>query len=86
MGTLWEDEAPQARKPKLRTNSDWLTPREVQTILGCHARTLIRWAEAGIVHYFRTPGGHRRYLAEDIWRMYRTWRPGGRRAKKRAES
>jgi excisionase family DNA binding protein len=35
-------------------------------MLGVHATTLRRWADEGEVRCLRTPGGHRRFLEEDL--------------------
>jgi excisionase family DNA binding protein len=35
-------------------------------LLGVHPLTLRSWADKGYVPYFRTPGGHRRFRAEDL--------------------
>ena len=44
----------------------WLTLGEACRIIGVDESTLRRWADAGQVHAFRTPGGHRRFAAADI--------------------
>lgn len=31
-----------------------------------HVRSVARWAARGKLGYFRTPGGHRRYYADEI--------------------
>lgn len=36
------------------------------TLLGVHTTTLRRWADAGLVPVYITPGGHRRFLRSDI--------------------
>ena len=35
-------------------------------LLGVGEATLRHWADAGVVRAFRTPGGHRRFLREDL--------------------
>lgn len=45
--------------PKLRL-------AEAATMLGVHPETLRRWADEGKVAFARTPGGERRFAAEDI--------------------
>ena len=42
-------------------HSDWVTIREASALLGVSPATLRRWAEAGEVPAFTTPGGHRRF-------------------------
>ena len=44
----------------------WLTLGEASERLGVHPATLRAWADAGQVKSFRTPGGHRRFLASEI--------------------
>lgn len=43
-----------------------LTSTEAAEILGVHADTLNRWADDGLVPYWMTPGGQKRYRLEDI--------------------
>jgi excisionase family DNA binding protein len=35
-------------------------------MLGVHATTVRRWADEGEIRFLRTPGGHRRFLEEDL--------------------
>ncbi len=44
----------------------WLSLGEASRILGVAPSTLRNWADRGIVHCFRTPGGHRRFPPEQI--------------------
>jgi excisionase family DNA binding protein len=44
----------------------WLTLREASQRLDVHPATLRQWADRGRVRSFRTPGGHRRFSAQDI--------------------
>ena len=46
----------------------WLTLSEASKLLGVHFTTLRRWADAGSVPCLRTPGGHRRFRADDLAR------------------
>ena len=39
---------------------------EVAAILCVGPKTVARWAKAGKLNSFRTPGGHRRYLKADV--------------------
>jgi excisionase family DNA binding protein len=41
--------------------SDWVSIREASALVGVSTATLRRWAEAGEVPAFTTPGGHRRF-------------------------
>lgn len=47
----------------------WLTLGEASARLGVHPATLRAWADEGYVKTFRTPGGHRRFLALEIEAM-----------------
>ncbi len=44
----------------------WLTLQEASERLDVHPATLRQWADRGRVRTFRTPGGHRRFWAEDV--------------------
>lgn len=44
----------------------WLSLSEASELLGVHFTTLRRWADAGSVPCFRTPGGHRRFRKDDL--------------------
>lgn len=54
------------------TQEQWLSLIEASTLLGIHPNTLRRWADSGQVPCFRTPGGHRRFKADDL----RAWVAG----------
>ena len=45
---------------------DILTAAEVAILFHVHTKTVGHWAEQGLLPYFRTPGGHRRYRLEDV--------------------
>lgn len=42
------------------------TPRQVATLFNVHVRSVSRWAAKGKLRFFRTPGGERRYYADEI--------------------
>lgn len=42
------------------------TPQQVATKFNVHVRSVSRWAARGKLPFFRTPGGHRRYYADQI--------------------
>lgn len=42
------------------------TPAEVAARFNVHPRSVTRWAARGKLRSFRTPGGHRRYYADEI--------------------
>lgn len=44
----------------------WLPLRDAAALLGVDEGTLRHWADQGKVRAFRTPGGHRRFLEEDL--------------------
>lgn len=44
----------------------WLTLSNVADMLGVHEGTVRRWADAGRLPSYRTPGGHRRFLRDDV--------------------
>ncbi len=45
---------------------EWLTLGEASARLGVHPNTMRRWADAGSVPCYRTPGGHRRFRAAEL--------------------
>ncbi len=44
-----------------RGSAPWVTLRRAREILGVDESTLRRWADAGRLRVYRTPGGHRRF-------------------------
>jgi len=44
----------------------WLALGQASRLLGVDESTLRRWADAGHIRAFRTPGGHRRFAEADI--------------------
>lgn len=49
--------------------AQWLRIREATDLLGVSTATLRRWADAGHIHAFTTPGGHRRFDRADVLAM-----------------
>jgi excisionase family DNA binding protein len=47
----------------------YLSLSEASRLLGVHSTTLRRWADAGSVPVYITPGGHRRFARADIQAM-----------------
>lgn len=45
---------------------DVLTPGEVAKLFRVDPKTISRWAKAGQIKGFRTPGGHLRFHWEDV--------------------
>lgn len=43
-----------------------LTSAEVAQLLRVDPKTVTRWATAGRLSFIRTPGGHRRYHADEV--------------------
>jgi excisionase family DNA binding protein len=50
----------------LDTEQRWLTLGQACKLLNVDESTLRRWADAGQVRTFRTPGGHRRFADTDV--------------------
>lgn len=46
--------------------TNWLSLTEASEQLGVHPTTLRRWADAGQIPCFLTPGGHRRFRSSDL--------------------
>lgn len=47
----------------------WVSLRRACEILGADESTLRRWADAGRLRIYRTPGGHRRFSLSDLEQM-----------------
>lgn len=47
----------------------WVTLGEASKLLGVDDSTVRRWADAGRIRVFRTPGGHRRFLFASLEEM-----------------
>jgi excisionase family DNA binding protein len=43
-----------------------LTSGAVARIFNVHPTTVMDWADRGLLPYFRTPGGQRRFRPEDV--------------------
>jgi excisionase family DNA binding protein len=48
------------------TKTDVLSTRQVAQLLGVGEATVKRWADAGEIECFRTPGGHRKFRLRDV--------------------
>ena len=57
---------------------DWLSLGPASRVVGVDPDTLRRWADAGRVRAFATPGGHRRFSRADLERLVSIRRPGTR--------
>src|SRR5438309_8245840 len=51
-------------EPTVKT--DVLSTRQVAHLLGVGEATVKRWADAGEIDCFRTPGGHRKFRLRDL--------------------
>lgn len=51
----------------LRNPDALLTPGEVASAMRVHPKTVSRWADTGKIRFVRTPGGHRRFYAVDLF-------------------
>lgn len=50
-------------------HEETLGPREVGKIFDVDSRTITRWADSGVIGFFRTPGGLRRYPVCEVKRI-----------------
>jgi excisionase family DNA binding protein len=46
--------------------AELMTPGEVAALLRVDPKTVTRWAAADRIRSIRTPGGHRRFRADDV--------------------
>jgi len=68
---------------RARRASRWVSLSRACEILGVNESTVRRWADAGEVQMFRTPGGHRRFEEGDLIALVER---GGRRPDREMES
>ena len=54
--------------PGTSDEEELLTPAEVAELFRVDSKTVRRWAASGRLPSIRTPGGHRRFRAEDVRR------------------
>jgi len=52
--------------PQINDKSRWLSLRDACQILDVSQNALRQWADGGHLRVYRTPGGHRRFLREDV--------------------
>ena len=57
------------------SEGDWLSLREARSLLDVSDTTLRQWGDDGHLRVYRTPGGHRRFLREDVESLTRAPRP-----------
>ncbi|MFQ5860590.1 MAG: MerR family transcriptional regulator [Dehalococcoidia bacterium] len=55
------------KNPSTAGRRRWLSLSAASRILEVNAATLRDWADSGFLRVFRTPGGHRRFLSEDVY-------------------
>ena len=53
-------------QPVAEQNERPLTTAQVAQEFSVHVTTVTRWAEDGVLPFFRTPGGHRRFHRADV--------------------
>jgi excisionase family DNA binding protein len=51
---------------RITGKSQWLSLRDACHLLDVSDTTLRQWADSGYLRVYRTPGGHRRFLREDV--------------------
>ncbi len=57
--------------PAIQAERETLTPREVAKLFRVDPKTVARWVKVGQLErgcYIVTPGGHRRYFADEMLR------------------
>ena len=50
----------------MKKTTNWLNLSDVASIVGVHPSTIRNWADKGSLPVYRTKGGHRRFLKEEI--------------------
>lgn len=50
----------------MKSANDWLSLSDVAERLGVHPSTVRAWSDQGVLPVYRTQGGHRRYLLDEI--------------------
>jgi excisionase family DNA binding protein len=61
--------ADRSKDPKRQAAPRLMTGAEVAATFNVHPKTVTRWAQAGHISHFKTPGGHRRFNADDVEKM-----------------
>ncbi len=56
----------QTTETRITEKSQWLSLRDACRLLDVSDTTLRQWADSGYLRVYRTPGGHRRFLREDV--------------------
>lgn len=58
-----------AEVPQEWLDGETLGPREVGLAFNVDPRTVRRWAQEGVIGFFRTPGGNRRFPEAEVRRL-----------------
>jgi len=56
----------QTNQNRIPEKSQWLSLRDACRLLDVSNTTLRQWADNGFLRVYRTPGGHRRFLRDDV--------------------
>lgn len=56
----------QTTESRITGKSQWLSLRGACRLLDVSDTTLRQWADSGYLRVYRTPGGHRRFLRDDV--------------------
>ena len=56
----------QTTQNRIPEKSQWLSLRDACRLLDVSNTTLRQWADNGYLRVYRTPGGHRRFLRDDV--------------------
>ena len=56
----------QTNDSRITQKSQWLSLRDACRLLDVSNTTLRQWGDNGYLRVYRTPGGHRRFLRDDV--------------------
>ena len=59
----------------VRPEGEWLSLKDACRLLEVSDTTLRHWADSGYLRVYRTPGGHRRFLRQDVEALTKSARP-----------
>lgn len=62
-------ETPEFEMPKHWMRDETIGPREVAKLFNVATRTVTKWADSGMIGFFRTPSGVRRYPVSEVQRV-----------------